>query len=69
VRQPKPGQQEAAQATHRSKLLESYANIDSFGREFKNVVHGHEQTDHMSFNDDENYKALMNEVILVNKSS
>jgi hypothetical protein len=61
VQRQVPGQQQSAQERSLS-LLEHYANIDLFNLDLKNIVLGHELIGHMSFNDDEKYKALMNEV-------
>jgi hypothetical protein len=65
VQQPNPGQQEKANDCYLS-VLEPYVRIDSFGLELRSIVHGHERIDHMSFNDDDKYRALVNEVSLVN---
>jgi hypothetical protein len=62
VQQPEQGQQRPAQTSDRN-LLERYTSIDLFGLDLKNVVRGHQLTDHMLFNDDDKYKALMNEVL------
>ncbi len=43
-------------------LLQRYTEVISFRLEFEKVVHKHELTDHMDFNDDQVYKGLMNEV-------
>ena len=42
--------------------LERFASVDSSRLELEELVLRHEQTDHMLFNDDQQYKDLMNEV-------
>jgi hypothetical protein len=54
-------QQQPAQFLDRT-LLERYASIDSLSLKLERLVLRHEQTDHMLFNNDDKYKALMNEV-------